>query len=46
MVGIEIIGVALVVFSIIYSFYLKNENLALTFIVTLFALLYLLYGTT
>lgn len=44
MVGIELIGIGLVLVSIIYSFYKKNENLSLKFVVILFVLLYLWYG--
>jgi len=42
MVGFEIFGIALVVVSIIYAFYKKNDRLALALIIVLLVLLYLL----
>ncbi len=44
--AIELIGVLLILISIIYSFYKKNERLGFCFIIILFTVLYLLYGTT
>jgi len=42
MVGFEIVGIALVCVSIIYSFYQKKDRVALALIITLLVLLYLL----
>ncbi len=39
MAGFELVGIALVVVSIIYSFYKKNDKLALTLMIVLLALL-------
>ena len=42
MVGFELIGVILVGIAIIYSFYKKKDKIALTLIIVLLILLYLL----
>jgi len=42
MAGFEIIGVILVAISIVYSFYKKNEKVALSLIIVLLVLLSLL----
>lgn len=42
MAGLELFGIALVVVSIVYAFYKKNDRLALALIIVLLVLLYLL----
>lgn len=42
MVGFEIVGIILVVFSIVYAFYKKKDKMALSLIIVLLVLLYLL----
>lgn len=42
MPGFEIVGIALVAVSIIYSFYKKHDKVALSLIIVLLVLLYLL----
>ena len=42
MVGLELFGILLVCVAIIYSFYKKKDNIALSLIIVLLILLYLL----
>lgn len=42
MVGFEIVGIVLVGIAIIYSFYKRKDKIALTLIIVLLILLYLL----
>ena len=42
MPGFELVGIMLVCVSIIYSFYKKKDNVALSLIIVLLVLLYLL----
>lgn len=42
MPGFEIFGIILVAVSIVYSFYKKKDNVALSLIIVLLVLLYLL----
>ncbi len=43
MAGLDIFGVALVVIAIVYAFYKKNDRLALTLMIVLLVLLFLLW---
>lgn len=42
MIGLEVVGVALVCVSIIYSFYKKQDKVGIALIIVLLVLLYML----